>query len=119
MKKNFPIIFILISLSLVGMIYIQWNWILTMVENKHEELQHKLVDVTKDIGGELISYKEASSSMKGLPFSQGNAFRPSDQFPSELMKVPSIAQRFTKDEINDKIRKSLNYYGLKNTKFEF
>ena len=90
-----------------------------MVENKHEELQHKLVDVTKDIGGELISYKEASSSMKGLPFSQGNAFRPSDQFPSELMKVPSIAQRFTKDEINDKIRKSLNYYGLKNTKFEF
>ena len=45
MKKNFPIIFILITLSLVGIIYIQINWIFTMVENKQEELHHKLIDV--------------------------------------------------------------------------
>ncbi len=62
MKKNFTIIFILISLSLVGIIYIQWNWITTMVENKEEELTHKLVDVTTDVARELIEYKQTALS---------------------------------------------------------
>ena len=62
MKKNFTIIFILISLSLVGIIYIQWNWITTMVENKEEELHHKLVDVTTDVARELIDYKKTALS---------------------------------------------------------
>ncbi len=62
MKKNFTIIFILISLSLVGIIYIQWNWITTMVENKEEELHHKLVDVTTDVARDLIDYKKTALS---------------------------------------------------------
>ena len=119
MKRNFPIIFILISLSLVGIIYIQWNWIVTMVENKHEELYHKLIDVTKDVGGELIAYKEAASAIKTLPFKpRFKNWQPSDQFMRELMK-PTIAQKFTRDEIYERLKKAFNYYELKNAKFEF
>ncbi len=62
MKKNFTIIFILITFSLVGIIYIQWNWITTMVENKEEELNHKLNDVTTDVVRELIEYKQTALS---------------------------------------------------------
>ncbi|HTB25220.1 MAG TPA: hypothetical protein VK711_07605, partial [Puia sp.] len=62
MKKNFTIIFILISVSLIGIIYIQWNWISTMVENKEEELNHKLNDVTTDVFRELIEYKQTALS---------------------------------------------------------
>ncbi len=72
MKKNFTIIFILISISLVGIIYIQWNWITTMVENKEEELHHKLVDVTTDVARDLIEYKK--TDLSGSPvasFSSG------------------------------------------------
>lgn len=119
MKKKFPIIFILISLSLVGIIFIQWNWILTMVENKHEELHHKLADVTSDVGKELIAYKETASPMKSLMLRPGFNWRPSDQFMLELMKPPTITQKFTKDEIHDKLRTAFNNHNLKDAKFEF
>ena len=120
MKKNFTIIFILISLSLVGIIYIQWNWITTMVENKEEELTHKLVDVTSDVARELIEYKQtALSGSQLLRSPQGFGFKPSDQFMQELMNPPLIAQRFTYQEMSDLLRKAFIYRGLKDTKFEF
>ncbi len=96
MKKNFTIIFILISLSLVGIIYIQWNWITTMVENKEEELHHKLVDVTTDVARVLIDYKKtALSGSQLLRSPQGFGFRPSEQFMQELMRPPLISQRLS------------------------
>lgn len=121
MKKNFPIIIILISLSLIGIIYIQWNWILTMVENKQEELQHKLVDVVSDVGQDLIEHKDAASpNLKNLlRLRPGFNWRPSDQFMRELMKPPTIAERFSADELNEKLKKAFNRQGLKDTKFEF
>jgi two-component system, OmpR family, phosphate regulon sensor histidine kinase PhoR len=120
LKKNFTIIFILISVSLIGIIYIQWNWITTMVENKEEELRHKLVDVTSDVAGELIEYKKtAISGSQLLRTPQGFGFRPSEQFMQELMKPPLISQRFSYQEISDLLRKAFIYRGLKDTKFEF
>ncbi len=120
MKKNFTIIFILISLSLVGIIYIQWNWITTMVENKEEELHHKLVDVTTDVASDLIEYKKtALSGSQLLRAPQGFGFRPSEQFMEELMRPPLISQKFSYQEMTDKLRKAFAYRGLKDTKFEF
>jgi two-component system, OmpR family, phosphate regulon sensor histidine kinase PhoR len=62
MKKNFPIIFILITISLAGIIYIQVNWILTMVENKQALLKHKLVDVMSDVGQQLVEERASSET---------------------------------------------------------
>jgi two-component system, OmpR family, phosphate regulon sensor histidine kinase PhoR len=120
LRKNFTIIFILISVSLVGIIYIQWNWITTMVENKEEELHHKLVDVTTDIARELIEYKQtALSGSQLLRSPQGFGFRPSEQFMQELMRPPLISQKFSYSEISEKLRKAFAYRGLKDAKFEF
>jgi two-component system, OmpR family, phosphate regulon sensor histidine kinase PhoR len=120
LKKNFTIIFILISLSLVGIIYIQWNWITTMVENKEEELHHKLVDVTTDVARELIDYKQtALSGSQLLHAPQGFGFRPSDQFMQELMRPPLIAQKFSYQDLTEKLRRAFAYRGLKDAKFEF
>jgi two-component system phosphate regulon sensor histidine kinase PhoR len=118
LKKTFPIIFILISLSLVGIIYIQINWIFTMVENKQEELHHKLIDVMNDVGQELIEQKGVSA-FKAFGLRPNSTWRPSDEFMKELMKPPTIAEKFTLGEIDDKLRKALNYRGLKDTKYEF
>ncbi len=49
LKKIFPVIFLLITLSLVGIIYIQINWIVTMIENKREELNHHMVDAVRTV----------------------------------------------------------------------
>jgi two-component system, OmpR family, phosphate regulon sensor histidine kinase PhoR len=120
LKKNFTIIFILISVSLVGIIYIQWNWITTMVENKEEELHHKLVDVTTDVARDLIEYKQtALSGSQLLRSPQGFGFRPSEQFMQELMRPPLISQKFSYQEMSDKLRKAFIYRGLKDAKFEF
>ncbi|HEY8734484.1 MAG TPA: HAMP domain-containing sensor histidine kinase, partial [Puia sp.] len=120
MKKNFTIIFILITISLVGIIFIQWNWITTMVENKEEELHHKLVDVTTDVARELIDYKQTALSGNQLLRSpQSFGLRPSEQFMQELMRPPLISQRFSYQAMTELLRKAFNYRGLKDTKFEF
>jgi two-component system phosphate regulon sensor histidine kinase PhoR len=120
LKKNFTIIFILITISLVGIIFIQWNWITTMVENKEEELHHKLVDVTTDVARELIDYKQTALSGNQLLRSpQSFGLRPSEQFMQELMRPPLISQRFSYQAMTELLRKAFNYRGLKDTKFEF
>ncbi|MFI5155845.1 MAG: sensor histidine kinase, partial [Chitinophagales bacterium] len=119
MKKNFPIIFILISLSLIGMIYIQANWIFTMLENKEEELHHKLSDAAQDVGQELINYKESVLTGPSYLSSPGFSWRPAEEIRKELMKPPTIADRFTSDQIRSKIQNALNNRGLQNTPFEF
>ncbi len=118
MKKNFPIIFILITISLSGIIYIQVNWILTMVENKQALLQHKLVDVMSDVGQQLVEERASMSGAKTMRLRPGFGWRYSDLM-TELMKPPTIAQAFTVDEINDKLRKDFDYRGLKDARFEF
>ena len=91
-----------------------------MVENKEEELHHKLVDVTTDVARDLIEYKQAALSGSQLLHSpQSFGFRPSDQFIQELMLPTLISQKFSYQEISDKLRKAFAYRGLKDTKFEF
>ena len=91
-----------------------------MVENKEEELQHKLVDVTSDVARELVEYKQTQiSGSQLLRAPQGFGFKPSEQFMQELMKPPLISQRFSYQEISDLLRKAFVYRGLKDTKFEF
>jgi len=118
-KKSFPIIFILISLSLVGMIYIQANWIFTMLENKEEELHHKLSDAAYDVGQELINYKESVLTRPNYLTSPGFSWRSAEDPRKDLLKPPTIADRFTTDQIRSKIQIALNNRGLRNTPFEF
>lgn len=116
LKKIFPIIFLLITLSLIGSIYIQINWILTMLENKQEELHHKLRDATNYVAQELMTQKGNSGKVLRL---KPGLLRPMDQFQMELMRVPSVAERYTVEDITDKMRKAFNLVGMKNTRFEF
>ena len=119
LKKIFPVIFLLISLSLIGIIYIQINWLFTMVENRRELLKHKLIDAMNDVGHQLVEQRGTSPNFKTLRLKPGLTWRPSDQFMQEMMRPPTIAEKFTPEDIADKLRKSFNIHGLKDTKFEF
>ena len=119
MKKIFPIIVILITLSLIGIIYIQLNWIVTMVDSRQQLLKHKLSLAMNDVGHQLVEQRGSAASLKTLRLKPGLTWRPSDQFMMELMRPPTIAEKFTMEDINEKLRKSLNVQGLKDTKFEF
>jgi two-component system phosphate regulon sensor histidine kinase PhoR len=119
LKKIFPIIVVLITLSLVGIIYIQINWILTMVENKREELHHKMIDAMSDVGQELVEQRGDAPSIKTFRLKPGFGYRGTDQFNMELMRPPTIAEKFSKEDITTKLKKAFLFRGLKDTKFEF
>lgn len=118
MKKVFPIIIVLISLSLIGTIYIQYSWIRTMLVNKHDEIQFKLLRTLEEVSKELIEQKGTLPSLKNYRTKPGFSL-PSDQFQLELMKPATITQKFTEFEIHEKIVHALRRQGLKDIKFEF
>jgi len=117
-KKIFPIIFILISLSLIGIIYIQVNWLFTMLENKQEELERNVILAMDDVGKTLVEQKGSLPNLKN-PNGSPSFTWPSDQFLKELNRPSTIGEKFTDYEIAEMLQRSFRQHGLKDTKFEF
>ncbi|HET6254314.1 MAG TPA: HAMP domain-containing sensor histidine kinase [Puia sp.] len=119
LKKIFPIIFLLITLSLIGIIYIQINWIVTMDQNKREDLYHHMVDAVHTVALGLNEQRMTTSGLKSFPLRQGSVFRQTNPLFMEMMRIPPVTQTFTVPEINNRLRKAFNNQGLKNAHFEF
>ncbi len=118
LKKVFPVIIVLITLSLIGTIYVQYNWLQTMLENQQEEFKLKVIKTMSEVSSELVEQKGTLPSLKTYRSKPGFSI-PSDQFQLELMKPPTIAQKFTEFEIQEKLAHSLYKQGLKDIDFEF
>jgi len=118
LKKIFPVIVVLITLSLIGIIYIQINWILTMIQNRKEQLREQIVTTVAKVGQGLIDERNSASSSRILRFKPGAVWRP-DPLMSELLRVPPITQSYSRDEINNRLRKAFDKDGLKNAGFDF
>ena len=54
MKKIFPVIIALITLSLMGIIYIQVSWLKNLAQLREEQLKEKLSTVIQQVGDELV-----------------------------------------------------------------
>ena len=119
MKKIFPVIIVLISLSLVGTIYVQYNWLNTMLVNKQEEFDYKIIRAIDDVGIELMEQKSALPSLRNYRLKPGGLSFPSDELQRELMRPATIAQKFTSYEIAEKLKKAFQNQGLKEVPFEF
>ncbi|HXB33878.1 MAG TPA: HAMP domain-containing sensor histidine kinase [Puia sp.] len=119
MKKIFPIIFLLITLSLAAIIYIQINWIVTMNQNKKDQLYRQMVDAVGSVAADLTAHRMTAPSFKSFPLRPGGAFQPMNPFLMEMMRIPPITQSFTVPEINNRLRKAFNNHGLKDARFEF
>lgn len=118
LRKVFPIIIVLISLSLIGTIYVQYNWLNTMLVDKQEEFKYKMTRGMDDVGKVLMEQKGTLPSLKNYRTKPGFNW-PSEQFQMELMKPPTVAQKFTEFEVEEKLRKSFDAQGLNKLKFEF
>src|SRR6266700_5043342 len=111
LRKIFPVIIVLISLSLVGTIYVQYNWLRTMLVNKHEEFKFKVIKGIDEVGKTLMEQKSSLPSLKNFRTKPGFTF-PSEQFQLEMSRPPTIAQKFAQTEVTDKLRKSFDGQGL-------
>ncbi|MBC8034746.1 MAG: HAMP domain-containing histidine kinase [Chitinophagaceae bacterium] len=118
MKKIFPVIIVLISLSLIGIILIQVSWFRSMLQNKREDLDQRVINSMVEVGQELIDEKGTLPPLKNSRIRPHFTW-PSDQLMMELMKPTTVAEKFTEFEIKEKLDKAFNRNGLKNTGFEF
>jgi len=118
LKKIFPVIVVLITLSLIAIIYIQINWILTMMQNRKEQLRQQIITAVAKVGQGLIDERSNVSSSRILRLRPGAVWRP-DPLISELLRVPPITQSYSEQDINTRIRKAFDKSGLKSAGFDF
>lgn len=112
MKRIFPIIIVLISLSLIGIIYIQFAWLNSMVLLRQDQMKEKIKLVTQSIGTELSQYK-------GTPPPYNKSPILNDDLPNEIFKPYLVGSRLTSQEIQQKIRLGFDANNLDKVPFEF
>ena len=114
MKKIFPAIAVLITLSLLGLIYFQFVWLTSAHKTKEKQLKENIFLATSEAAERLM---EDKSNLFNLDKNKGHQFT-NDKMKLEILR-PSVMQRFTKDEIGAIIRKSMNMHMLEDVPFEF
>lgn len=116
MKKTFPIIIILISLSLFGLILLQVSWLQNLLEVTQNQFDNNLNEVGASVSKEL-SKKVYTGQVLRLPRRGGLTF--SSDFHKYLLKPPTVDEKFTLQEIHTKLRAGFDGGNLKNLQFEF
>ncbi len=114
MKKIFPIIIGLISLSLVGIIVIQVLWLKNMVLLRQEQMRHRIQDGVTLAGNTLVQHK-SNYNYNIDPKTYHNLI--TDEL--EYLRPNTVGQRLTTAQITDIIKKAFHTYDLDEVKFEF
>ena len=114
MKRVFPAIAILISLSLFGLIYFQFLWLTTAKKTKEKQLRENIFLATSEAAEKLMENKSDFLSEN----KNANLIFPNEKIKMEIIR-PSVIQRFTKEEINAIIRKTFDKRLLDGVPFEF
>ncbi|MGK2861540.1 MAG: sensor histidine kinase [Chitinophagaceae bacterium] len=115
MKRTFTIITLLITISLIGIIFIQISWLKNMILLKEEQIKGKVERAVMTIGEELAQYKGSYLSSK---ISSSNTIF-QDEFTMEFLRPITIGKRFTATELQDKIKKAFTSLDLDKVEFEF
>jgi len=114
MKRVFPIITILILLSLLGIIFFQILWIKGSLESEEQKFNEHISLATYQASEDLMDDKQSV-----IPFDK----KSNDVFSGGKMQMeffrPTVVQRFSKDEIQQIIQKAFDKQNLHHIPFEF
>ncbi len=117
MKKIFPVIAVLIALSLIGLIIIQVQWFSNLLVVQRERFQYKIEKAALSVTDEL---GKLTSSRRIMRLQRRNDLNlVPDNFSFTVPKPPTIGDQFTDGEIYDKLRKAFDKEDLKNFRFEY
>jgi two-component system phosphate regulon sensor histidine kinase PhoR len=115
MKKSFSIITVLITISLIGIIVIQYSWLKNVAAIRKDQISGKVDMVEFEVVEALVEEK-----MQFTPQ------LPVDVLPKgaqeqilEIIGPQTIAERFSVADIQKKFEKAFEANGLKGAKFEF
>lgn len=111
MKRIFPIITILIFVSLMGIIFFQIIWIKQALQDKEQQFEESMTRVTATAATDLADEKGNLSPFENRKNS--DLLFPLNAFPT------TIVHRFSRDEIRSRIRKAFSKNNIKDVDFEF
>jgi len=114
MKKNFPLIVVLITISLFGLIYFQILWLNTARKTKEKQLRENIYIATSEAAEELTKPSPLITSLN----QSKEYFLKNKNNISDVFSI-SVMDRFTKDEISSIIRNSFAKHFLEGVSFEF
>lgn len=109
MKRIFPLIVVLITLSVLGILFIQMSWINNAIKLKHQQFQRQ-IENTLAHTKEKIQSKFIYKAMRFFPNDESSQFYLKYNF--------TVENGFTTDEIQDIIEKQLLQNNIK-LPFEF
>jgi two-component system, OmpR family, phosphate regulon sensor histidine kinase PhoR len=114
MKKIFPIITTLIFLSLLGIIFFQVLWINGSIKIEEQKFNEHIDFATAQVAEDLM---EEKGNLMPIPKKNSLLF-PSEKLQAEFFK-PTIAQKYSIDEVKQIIRNAFEKHNLKKVPFEF
>jgi two-component system phosphate regulon sensor histidine kinase PhoR len=115
-KRIFTIIIILISISLIGIIFIQLSWLNNMILLRREQVKEKIVRAVNIVGEELTAYK-GTNPVSNNSNRSGTLFQ--EDFTLDFLKPTMLGKKFTGQELEKIIRDAFISVGLEDIKFEF
>ena len=115
MKRLFTLITVLITISLIGIIIIQYSWLKNIILIREDQVIDRIQMAEYEVVEELVD--ETLQSTPSLP---------ADVFPEgameDLLKIfgsPTTAERFSVEDINEKFKAAFAVNGLKGADFQF
>lgn len=111
MKKIFPIITVLIFISLLGIIFFQIVWIKQALQDKAQQFERSMEMVTATAATDLAEEKGNLSPFDSRKNS--DLLFPLNAFPT------TIVHRFSREEIKSRIQKAFLKNNIKDIDFEF
>lgn len=120
LKKIFPVIVVLITLSLLGIIYIQISWIKSAVLIKQEQLFQRAITMTQDVYNDMMYRRQAAIMFK----LDGKDPATTKGFNLDISRIPpyqapAVSDFFTVQEVKRCIQANMRKNHLDSTNFEF
>lgn len=116
MKRIFPVIILLITLSLLGIIVLQLSWFRDMTALRQGQLLQRAEEASTEVAIELSQHASSAPFLK-IPRKR-NLNLLSDDYAIGYGR-PLLSQHFSTFEMKEKIQKAFNDKGLNDVHFEF
>lgn len=114
MKRIFPVITVLILLSLLGIIFFQILWIKGSLESEEQKFNDHVDMATVQAANDLMEEKGNLMPMRR----KNEPLFPSEKLQLEIFK-PTIAQKYSSEDIRTIIKKAFEKQNLQKIHFEF
>ena len=117
MKKILPVIIVLITIAMIGLVYLQYSWFKNVLIARKEQLNEKGQTVLKTVGMELTQ-GPANSPYTTRP-SNGGLLLDTNPLTLGMLRPITVAQRFSPFEVQEKLTEGFKKEGVNNITYEF